>query len=391
VELERLTDSIYEVTAVWDYEVHSVASVGEDGILLVDTGFKETAGKLAEALESLHAGPVRFIITSHAHVDHTGGNPTFGKDVPIIGQEATRMRMTTGGQVLQEYPEYALPNILLKDEIVLHFNGEDIRIFALPGAHCDSDLGVLFTNSNVAYLGDLAYGNKFPSTSGRIGSAADYAAVVARAIGYLPDGVTIVSGHGRRVSKPELVEFQEMLQQTTELVRRGLAAGKDLATMQEEDLFAPWKDEYGGYYVTANDWMAALVASLQPVEDDRTLMVGPLYQAYQDGGIDALIATFEDLTSHHADEYVFGVWGSYNFSKYLVAKGRFDEAIRFGEVAERVYDGHWLTLFAQAEAYMGKGDTTRAIHLLRRVLEIKPDQLDTVQLLERLEGEQGGP
>ena len=169
IELEQLSETVYKVTSIWDYDVHFVLSIGEDGVLLVDTGFSETAAKLSETLDSLGAGPVKYIITTHAHVDHTGGNPTFGKDATIIGHEMVVTRMTSGGQLLQEYPEEALPDIIVKDEVILHFNGEAIRILDLSGAHSDSDIGVIFPESNVAYLGDLAYGNKFPSSSGAIG------------------------------------------------------------------------------------------------------------------------------------------------------------------------------------------------------------------------------
>ena len=175
------------------------------------------------------------------------------------------------------------------------------------------------------------------------------------------------------------------IEQTTELVRDGLAQEKDVATMQEEMLFAEWAEEYGGYYVTANNWINALANSLQPTNDSRTSMVEPLYKAYQKGGIDTLIETFLDLNNNHADEYVFGAGAYYGFGKYLMSKNRFDEAVRFYEVGEREYEGNWFMVFAQAEAYMGKGDTDRAIELFHRVLEIVPDQLDTVQILERLE------
>ena len=219
-----------------------------------------------------------------------------------------------------------------------------------------------------------------------MGSAAEYARVIKKANEFLPDDVVVVSGHGETVTKLDMIRFQEMLEQTTALVHEGLAQGKDVATMQEENILAPWVEEYGDYYVTANGWINALANSFQPTNDNRVSMVEPLYQAYQEGGIDELIDTFLDLKNNHPEEFVFGAGAYYGFGKYLMKKGRFDEAVRFYEVGEREYDGNWFMIFAQAEAHMGKGDNARAIELFHQVLEIVPDQLDTVQILARLEG-----
>jgi glyoxylase-like metal-dependent hydrolase (beta-lactamase superfamily II) len=385
VNIQKLTDTLYKISASYDYDVNCVASVGEDGILLVDTGFKETTQQLQDALAALGKGAVKYIITTHAHVDHTGGHAFFGRDAVILGHEQVRTRFTMGGYILEEYPPHALPDIAITNEVSVFFNEEEIRIIPLPGSHSDTDMIVVFLESKVAYLGDLAYGNKFPSTSGRIGSAAEYAEVVRKANDYLPEGVTVVSGHGGNCTRQEMIAFQEMLEQTTTLVREGLAQGKDVATLQEENIFESWADSYGDYYVSANDWMAALAASIQPSDDNRKSMVEPLYHAYHEQGIDALIATYSDLRDNHSDEYQFTAGAYYNFGKHLMNKGRFDDAITFYGFFFNDTATTEIYTFGMGEAYMGKGENAKAIEYFKTVLQINPGQLDTVQILERLE------
>src|SRR5579864_1984164 len=134
------------------------ASVGEDGIVIVDDEFLPLAEKIEAALKGIVDKPVKFVINTHWHGDHTGGNPHFGEKAPIIAQENVRKRLSTGGKTMfgetPPAPKAALPVITFEDKVSVHLNGEDIRAIHVPQGHTDGDSVIFFPQSNVVHMGD---------------------------------------------------------------------------------------------------------------------------------------------------------------------------------------------------------------------------------------------
>ena len=132
-------------------------SVGPDGILLVDDQFAPLAEKIRNALKALGEGPLKFLVNTHFHGDHTGGNVVFGAEAHIISHANVRKRLQ-----MKSPSKEALPVVTFGDSLSIHFNGEEIRVMHFPNSHTDGDSVVFFTGSNVVHTGDLFFSGRFP-------------------------------------------------------------------------------------------------------------------------------------------------------------------------------------------------------------------------------------
>src|SRR6516225_9796223 len=143
------------------------ASIGEDGIVIVDDEFLPLADKIEAALKGITDKPVKFVLNTHWHGDHTGGNQHFGEKAPIIAQDNVRKRLAEGGKTrfgeVKPAPKVALPVITFEDKVSVHLNGEDIRAIHIPGGHTDGDAVIFFPQSKVVHMGDDFFnGGMFP-------------------------------------------------------------------------------------------------------------------------------------------------------------------------------------------------------------------------------------
>src|SRR5690349_17193221 len=148
------------------------ASVGDDGIVIVDDQFAPLADKIQAALKGVTDKPVRFVINTHYHGDHTGSNGIFQKTAPVIAQDNVRKRLENGGPAgnggsihhdAKPQPKDALPIITFDHDVTVHLNGEDIRALHFPAGHTDGDSIIFFPKSNVVHMGDdfVTYGFPF--------------------------------------------------------------------------------------------------------------------------------------------------------------------------------------------------------------------------------------
>lgn len=228
-------------------------SVGPDGILIVDDQFAPLADKIRAALGELagdddRARGLQFILNTHYHGDHTGGNVEFGPEAPIVAHTRVRERLETEqnirGEVVPPSPPEALPVITFDESLSIHFNGEEIEVVHLPHGHTDGDSMVYFRGSNVLHMGDDFFNGRFPfvdlpSGGNVLGLRDNVAAVLEK----MPDDVRIIPGHGAVGSKDDLKRFLGMLDDCIATVREGVEAGRSLADIQEAGL----PDEYEGW------------------------------------------------------------------------------------------------------------------------------------------------
>jgi len=182
------------------------ASVGDDGIVIVDDQYAPLAEKIQAALKGITDKPVRFIINTHYHGDHTGGNAYFQKQAPIIAQDNVRKRLESGGAAgnggavhmdVKPAAKEALPIITFDHDVTVHLNGEDIRALFFPAGHTDGDSIIFFPKSNVVHMGDdfVTYGFPFidVESGGSINGMID---AVEKVIAQLPPDVKVIPGHG---------------------------------------------------------------------------------------------------------------------------------------------------------------------------------------------------
>jgi len=243
------------------------ASVGDDGIVIVDDEFLPLADKIEAALKGITDKPVKFVLNTHWHGDHTGGNPHFGEKAPIIAQDNVRKRLESGGKsrfgTTPPAPKAALPVITFDSDVSVHLNGEDIRAIHFPNGHTDGDSVIFFPKANVVHMGDDFFnGGMFPFIdldSG--GSVQGMIAGDEKVLSEVPDDVKIIPGHGPLGTKDDLRKFIAMLKETSAAVQAGIKQGKNLDQLKKEKVLAKW-DAYGKGFINTDLFTEILYDSL---------------------------------------------------------------------------------------------------------------------------------
>ena len=246
------------------------ACVGEDGIVIVDDQFAPLADKIRAALKGVSDKPLLYIINTHYHGDHTGGNLPL-HDATIVAHDNVRKRLAAGGKGgngaslsfdQEPSPKEALPVVTFANDVTLHVNGEDIRALHVPSGHTDGDSVVFFPKANVVHMGDdfVTYGFPFVDiTSG--GSVRGMITAVESVIAKLPPDVKVIPGHGPVSGLAEVRSYVAMLKDTVGAVDKAIKAGKTLAQLKQEKVLAPWQ-KYSGDFVTTDIFIETLYNDL---------------------------------------------------------------------------------------------------------------------------------
>jgi len=241
-------------------------SVGSDGLLIVDDKFAPLADKIRAALKEAGGGKLKFILNTHFHGDHTGGNQVFGPEAPIIAHTNVRKRLsseqTRGGDSTPAAPKEAWPVITFDHSVSVHFNGEEIKALHFPHGHTDGDSVIFFTGSNVVHMGDDFFAGRFPFVD--IDSGGDVEGLqknIGEVIRQLPADVTIIPGHGPISKLDDLRTYHRMLVETTDLVRKRMAAGMSLDQIKQEGFPEEWNSWAGGF-ISTERWIETIHRSL---------------------------------------------------------------------------------------------------------------------------------
>jgi glyoxylase-like metal-dependent hydrolase (beta-lactamase superfamily II) len=216
-------------------------SSGDDGLLLVDTGFSARAvERLQRALHDLGARQVRYIINTHLHPDHIAGNSIGNDGATIIDQSNLTQRVSEGVLSLGGEPIPGRTGKAFDTYYALGFNGEEVRLIPYPGIHTDNDLIVHFTRSGVVHMGDLLISQSFPSITGKVD---EYLELLERTLDVFPETTTFVCGHGREMTSTDVKEYRDMLAAAAAIVRRHMQEGKERREVREAGAlaeFAKW-------------------------------------------------------------------------------------------------------------------------------------------------------
>jgi len=387
IKVNQLNDRLYQLTTDQGaYTTTTIASVGPDGVLLVDTQHASNAEDLEKAIEEFGKGAPKFIINTHRHVEHVGGNSLWGDAPLVIAHELVRTKLRSGSYLFEEFPDSTLADITLTDSMSLFFNGEKIDLVAMPGSHDDNEVVVHFTQSKVVHLSSLTNGFNFPSVDSD-GDALMFEPLVARALEMLPEDVVIVSGHNRNGTMDDLRAYREMLVGSTEAVRKGLEQDKDVKTLQEEKILDEW-DAYAGSYVSADGWIETLAAAIGDGDEaERKSIFEPLYYSLKDQGVEAAVALYQDLKTKHADEYDFRDTDLLVIGNKLTAHESAAEAVVILELGLEEYpDSPYVYYgnYSLALAYQALGAIETAIEFCETALEQRPESQTVKDLLEEL-------
>ncbi len=240
-------------------------SVGEDGIVVIDDQFAPLAPKIKAALASISKEPVRFVVNTHYHGDHTGGNEAFGESAPIVAHENVRKRLAEGTPAAGQPPAAAaaLPVLTFNDRVTIHLNGEDIRALHVPNAHTDGDAVIFFSKSNVVHMGDLFFNGRFPFVDlDAGGSVSGVIAGVEAVLPKIPADAKIIAGHGPLGNVGDLKAYAAALRGMRGAAEAALAAGKTPAQMKEEKILDRWSS-WSWNFVTADRFIDTLVRDIE--------------------------------------------------------------------------------------------------------------------------------
>ena len=254
------------------------ASVGEDGIVVVDDQYAPLAEKIQAALKSVTDKPVRFIINTHYHGDHTGGNAFFQRQAPVIAHDNVRKRLETGGTVgnlgsvsmeRKPAPKDALPVLTFDHDVTVHLNGENIRALHFPSGHTDGDSIIFFPSSNVVHMGDdfVRYGFPFIDLASG-GSVEGMIAALQEVVPKLPPDVKVIPGHGNVSNLDDVREYVKMLVETRAVVEKGVKQGKTLDQLKQEKVLEPWK-KWNGDFITTDAFIETLYNDLTGKKDAK--------------------------------------------------------------------------------------------------------------------------
>lgn len=255
IKATHVAGSIYMLTGAGG---NIGVSAGPDGILIVDDQFAPLADKIEAALKELNPGNVKFVINTHFHGDHTGGNARFGKQGTIIAQSNVRKHL--GGKPGDSKPE--LPVITFDETLSVHFNGEEIQLEHVPHAHTDSDTVIHFTGSNVVHFGDTFFSGLYPNIDLRAGGdVRGYIRHVEQAIKDTSADAKLIPGHGPLSTVEDLKKFHEMLVETSGIVQQAIDSGKTLDQVKAEGLPEKWKS-WDTPIIPQNSWLEILYRGL---------------------------------------------------------------------------------------------------------------------------------
>lgn len=228
--------------------------VGKDGTLMVDDQFEPLAPLIEKAIASIKNAEnpkVRYVVNTHYHGDHTGGNKYFAKSASVLAHENVRRRLATKSSE-------GLPVITYQGGVKLHLNGEDVHVLHLSAGHTDGDSVVYFANANVWHLGDLFFNGLYPyiDTSGG-GSVKGYIRNISKLISKIDSEAKIIPGHGPLATKDDLKNLLAMITATKLLVETKKHQGLSLDEVINQGVGEQWAS-WDWSFITEKKWITTL-------------------------------------------------------------------------------------------------------------------------------------
>ena len=268
IEPEKVADGIYVLKGAGG---NIGLSVGDDGAFMIDDQFAPLSEKILAAVKAITAEPLRFVVNTHWHGDHTGGNESMGKaGALLVAHENVRRRMSaeqfnaTFDRTTPPSPPGALPVVTFTDALTFHWNGQTIRVFHVDPAHTDGDSIIHFVEADVLHMGDLFFNGSYPyidvSSGGRIGGVVSAAERVLKAAG---DRTRLIPGHGPVGTKADLEAYRDVVATVGDRVAALKAQGRSreevVAAKPTAELDAKW----GQGFMKPDVWVGLVYDSVE--------------------------------------------------------------------------------------------------------------------------------
>ena len=254
IKTTKLTDTAYMMTGAGG---NLGLSVGEDAVFVIDDQFAPLSEKITAAVAQLTRKPVRFIVNTHWHFDHTGGNENFANaGAIIVAHDNVRKRMNSEQFIEflrmteKPAPRAALPVVTFAAGLTLHLNGDEIRVIHMARAHTDGDALVHFTRSDVIHMGDIYFNGFYPFIDTSSGGTIDgVIAAVDHAIAITTDATKVIPGHGPLSNRAELRVYRDMLATISARIKKMLAEGKKIEEITASNVSADFDEKWGKGFI----------------------------------------------------------------------------------------------------------------------------------------------
>jgi cyclase len=240
IMIHNISDKIYMLSSGSPGNIG--VFVGEDGVILIDDQFAPLTEEIVAAIREITDQQIRFLVNTHAHPDHVGGNENLGKQgVIIIGRDNIRSRMAQGIFGGSPFPEVALPIITFSDTVTFHLNGEAVHAFKVVDAHTDSDTVIHFAGSDVIHTGDVFRTTTYPFIdTDNGGSFQGQIEVLTQLINLAGAKTVLIPGHGEPSTVDGVIEFRDMLVTISSRVQELIAQGKTIDEVLEAHVTADY-------------------------------------------------------------------------------------------------------------------------------------------------------
>jgi glyoxylase-like metal-dependent hydrolase (beta-lactamase superfamily II) len=263
----RVSDGVYMLMGAGG---NLGVSVGEDGVFLVDDQFAPLTEKIKAAVAAISDRPIRFVLNTHWHGDHTGGNENMGEaGALIVAHENVRKRMSVEqfieafGRKVPPSPEGALPVVTFTDAVTFHLNGDELHAFHVPPAHTDGDAIVHFRKANVLHMGDLYFNSLYPFIDVSSGGSVDGMIEAAdRALALADKNTKIIPGHGELSDRQGLERFREMLTTVRDRIKKAISEGKSLDQIKASKPTAEFDEVWGKGFLNPDRFVEILYTDL---------------------------------------------------------------------------------------------------------------------------------
>jgi glyoxylase-like metal-dependent hydrolase (beta-lactamase superfamily II) len=228
-------------------------SAGEDGVFLIDDQYAPLTEKIVAAIRAVSDAPIRFVLNTHWHGDHTGGNENLGEaGALIVAHDNVRERMSVE-QFIEAFdrrtppsPEGALPVVTFSASVTFHLNGDELFVFHVEHAHTDGDAIIHFRKSNVVHMGDTYFSGGYPFIDVSSGGSIDgMIATADKVLSIVDDDTQIIPGHGEMSNKAKLKEYRAMLAGVRDAVAAQIAQGKSEDEVVAADPTERWDEVWG--------------------------------------------------------------------------------------------------------------------------------------------------
>jgi len=268
IRTEKLSEAVYLLTGAGG---NIGLSVGDDAVFLVDDQFAPLTPKIEAAIAKLTPKPVKFVLNTHWHFDHTGGNENFGRaGALIVAHENVRKRMSVEsfieflGMKFKAEPRQALPVVTFTRDVTFHLNGEELYVAHVPAAHTDGDAIVHFRKSDVVHMGDTFFNRLYPfidTSSG--GTVEGVIAAAERVLQGSTERTRIIPGHGPLASRADLQAYRDMLTAVSGRIREHVRAKRTLEEVQASNPTAEFDAVWAKGFLNSQRFTEMLYKNLQ--------------------------------------------------------------------------------------------------------------------------------